>query len=139
MGTKRSLQDRVEDDVREEQNALNEDEGDADGKRSPSCLSTFEKLVVQDARLGAFPLVNAEAHHDDKSNDETGQDSGVGPREKATSQVQAGEEQGEASRKEAKSDEVKMLQLLQEGQVVESSMSLRWPVPNKDADSSQTP
>ena len=109
IGTKRSLQDRVEDDVREEQNALNEDEGDADGKRSPSCLSTFEKLVIQDARLGAFPLINAEADHDDKSNDETGQDSRVGPREKATSQVESREEQGEASRKEAKSDEVKML------------------------------
>lgn len=51
-----NLHSGVEDDNREQQDALDEHERDANGKSSP-----FEELVAQNTRRGTLPFVQAEA------------------------------------------------------------------------------
>lgn len=73
------LHEGIEDDVGEEQNALNEDQANTKGECATLGLSAPEEFMVQDTSFGTLPFVDEEANQDHQTNDQRGQNPGVGP------------------------------------------------------------
>lgn len=82
------LQDRVEDHVREEQDSLDEDENDADRKRPTFCLAAAEKIMMQYASGGAFPLIKSKGNESYEANYQRSQSVRVGPGVETTAEIE---------------------------------------------------
>lgn len=88
------VQNRVEDDESEEQDALDEDEEDAEGKGAALGRASSEEIVVHDAVGGALPLVDAKGDKSDEAGDQGSQDDAASPLGQFAALVERHEEQG---------------------------------------------
>jgi hypothetical protein len=88
-----NLQDWIKHDIREEQDALDENQAHADGECSTFRLAAMEEFMVHYTDLGALPLIEAKNNQDDDSDDESGQCARVGPRIEISTQVETSQEQ----------------------------------------------
>lgn len=95
--------------------------------------------MVQDSGLCTLPFIEAKCNEDNNAGDDRAEDASVCPRVEATAKVEADQEESETYGEEAEPRKIKMAQLLEDGEVVESSVSLRWSVAHKDAGSSHAP
>lgn len=64
--------------------------------------------MVQDTSLGTLPFVDAEGEENDTTSNERDQDTGIGPAEQATAQVEPSQEQGQASGEKTASREIEL-------------------------------
>jgi hypothetical protein len=93
------LQNRVKDDVTEQQNAFDENEADTDSESSTTGFSSVEEVMMQNARLGESPFVDAESNKAEKPDDESHQYWRRDPRVQTTTRVKSSQQKCQASSK----------------------------------------
>ena len=84
-------QDGIENNIREEHNALDKDEADTNCEGLAMCLPTTEELMIHNSNLRAFPFIDAECNQDDNSYDESRKGTRVDPGVEVSSKIETGQ------------------------------------------------
>lgn len=95
--------------------------------------------MVHDSSFSSFPFIDTEADEDHESDDQCAYNTCIGPSVKTATEIEANQEEGQTCSQETKSRQVEVTQLLDECQVIKSSMSFRGSVSNEYAYRSQSP
>jgi len=82
-------QDRIEDHIAEQQDALDEDQEHTQRECATLRLSASEQLVVEDAGLCSFPLIHAEADEDNSTAHKRAESASAHPGVETASEVEA--------------------------------------------------
>ncbi len=74
--------------------------------------------MTQNAMVGSLPFPNTKPDQNDKAKNERGQCTWIRPREEVAAQVETNQEEGQSECQEATSDQIKVAELLPDGQMI---------------------
>lgn len=96
----RYLQYWIEDDVAKQENALDEDQGDAQRKSPSPGFATLKQFVVQYSRLRALPLVDPKAYQDNSTGYQSAEYMSITPGVQPTAEIEPSEQKSQSRSQE---------------------------------------